>query len=188
MKKVIGLLLVSALLTMITASSFAALYDVSAMENSYTGGSGAATISLTAGQPFTVTVDPSDLWNAGPLPRWSNADGLVNNLYATGSDESGQPFGLLIGQNYGTYSTSDLSAPYGTLVGRIDSGSYFQIGTSYSGSASASGTLYLYYWDNNSSDNTEKIAANVVPIPSALLLLGSGLIGFIGLRRRLGHK
>ena len=46
---------------------------------------------FNAGDPFTVAVDPGDLWNAGPLPRWSNADGLTGNLFATGSDDSGQP-------------------------------------------------------------------------------------------------
>jgi hypothetical protein len=30
--------------------------------------------------------------------------------------------------------------------------------------------------------------ATLVPIPSAVLLLGSGLIGFIGLRKRLGRR
>jgi hypothetical protein len=31
-------------------------------------------------------------------------------------------------------------------------------------------------------------SATLVPIPSAVLLLGSGLIGFIGLRKRLGRR
>lgn len=28
-----------------------------------------------------VTVQPNDLWNSGPIPLWSNADGLVADLY-----------------------------------------------------------------------------------------------------------
>lgn len=57
-------------------------------------------MALTAGQPvpFRVSVNPANLWNAGPLPRWSNADGLVGDLYATGTDDSLQPVGTHIGE------------------------------------------------------------------------------------------
>jgi hypothetical protein len=186
-KKVIGQLTVVVFLILFAASARAALYNVSAHDNSSTGGVGLATISLTEGQAFTVTANPSDIWNAGDLPRWSNADGLIGNLYATGSDVSGQPFGTLIGQNYGLYTPGSFSAPYGSLVGQIGSGSFFLIGTNYSGFASTTGTLSLYYWDSNNSDNTENIFANVsaVPIPGALLLFGPGLAGLAILRKRL---
>ena len=160
-------------------------YDVYAMANSSSGGTGLATISLTAGQGFTVAVNPSDLWNAGALPRWSNANGLTGVLYATGSDASGQPTGTLIGTNYGTYSQGNLSVPYGSLVGQIGSGDYFLIGTNFTGKATTSGTLNLYYWDSNNGDNSGHITAYVsaTPLPSALLLLGPGLAG-LGLLRK----
>jgi hypothetical protein len=44
---------------------------------------------LTVGQIFNVDVDANDLWNADPLPRWSNADGLLVKLYATGPTKAG---------------------------------------------------------------------------------------------------
>ena len=74
-----------------TSSARAVTVDVFAQANSSTGGAGALTgISLTFGQAFTVSAGLTDLWNAGPLPRWSNADGLIAPLLATGSDDSGQ--------------------------------------------------------------------------------------------------
>ncbi len=169
----------------LSVESRAALFDVHARENSSTGGSGAPTISLSDGQAFTVSVDPLDLWNAGALPRWSDANGLIEDLLATGSDESGQAAGTLIGKDWGLWTQNGFSAPYGALVGQIGS-AYILLGTSYSGTAPSAGVLNLFYWDSYSSDNTENIQAsvNVVPLPAAVWMLGAGLIGLVAIRRR----
>ena len=62
----------------------AAVFVIDALANSSTGGTGLNTITLNAGQSFSVSVNPLDLWNAGPIPRWSNADGLTHDVFATG--------------------------------------------------------------------------------------------------------
>lgn len=168
----------------------AANFDVQAYANSSSGGTGLETINLTAGQSFSVSVDPTDLWNAGALPRWSNADGLSGNLFATGSDDSTEAFGTLIGQNFGLYNQGNLSAAYGTLVGQIGSGDFFVVGTQYAGSAATSGMLKLYYWDSNFGDNTQYVSANVAAVPEpetyALMLGGLAAVGFVARRRRVG--
>jgi hypothetical protein len=162
-------------------------FDVYALQNSTSGtGVGLDTlIHLDAGDILSVQVDPGDLWNAGALPRWSNADGLTGNLLATGSDDSGQPAGTLIGSNFGLWAQHGLNLPFGTLVGSIG-GQFFAIGTSFLGPAPASGNLLLYYWDSNNGDNTEFVTASVdvVPEPTTLLLIGSGLLGLAARRRR----
>jgi hypothetical protein len=162
---------------------------VDAFVNSSSGGTGAVAVSLLAGQGFTVTVGLTDLWNAGSLPRWSNADGLTGNAFATGSDESGQLAGTQISQDFGLYGQNGLSAAYGTLVGSFDNGSsFFKIGTSYSGTAASAGVLKLFYFDSNNGDNSGSITANVIAVPEptslALVLAGLGVVGFTAARRR----
>lgn len=162
---------------------------VDAQSNSSSGGIGLSTgINLNIGQIFNVVASPTDLWSAGALPRWSNADGLVANLFATGSDESGQLAGTLIGQNFGLYSQNGFSAPYGALVGEI-SNAFFLIGTNFAGSAPASGELKLYYWDSNNGDNTNSINVAVrvpnqnVPEPGSLMLAGLAMAA-LGFRKK----
>jgi hypothetical protein len=173
----------------LAGSAGAANIVVDALGNSSSGGAGAVTgLNVTTGQSFTVTVDPNDLWNAGALPRWSNADGLTHNLFATGTDDSGQSAGTQIGQDFGLWTQNGLSAPYGTLVGDIG-GVFKVLGTNFSGAAWGTGALTLYYWDSNNVDNSQFITASVnalgVPEPAtwALMIGGFGLAG-LSLRTR----
>ncbi len=172
----------------LAGTAHATAYVVDAAGNSSSGGTGATTVALVAGEAFTVNVDAGDLWNAGALPRWSNADGLTHDLFATGSDDSGQATGTQIGQDFGLYTQGNLTAAYGTLVGRIGNGDYFVVGTSFSGVAASSGVLQLFYWDSNSGDNSQFVTANVTAVPEpasiALLLAGLGAVGFTARRRR----
>lgn len=153
-------------------------------------GTGVSTLSLTAGQSFSVTVSANQLWSAGELPRWSNANGLVGDLLATGTDASGQAAGTLIGTSFGNLDQAGLSAPYGSLVGQIGGGSYFLVGTNYAGQAATAGVLKLYYWDAGNFDNVGSITANVniaaVPEPGTYALMAGGLalVGFLARRRR----
>ena len=172
-------------------SANATLITVDARNNSTSGGGvGMGTgINLNLGDYFSASAALDDLWSAGNLPRWSNADGLVMDLFATGSDESGQAAGTKIGRNFGLYNQHGLSLPYGTLVGSLG-GNFFAMGTSYSGNAIASGELLLWYWDVNRGDNTGAIDvmistrdSSAVPEPSVVGLFGLGLLG-LGLVRR----
>jgi hypothetical protein len=179
--------LVLAALAMTTASAAsAATFIVDAQGNASSGGAGAASLTFTAGQAFTVTVAADDLWSAGALPRWSNADGLTGPRFATGSDESGEAAGTQIGADFGQHCQNGLCAAFGSLVGEIG-GEYRVLGTNFSGPAWASGTLNLYYWDSNSSDNAQFVTANVALVPEpaawALMIGGMGLAG-MAIRRR----
>jgi len=166
---------------------------VDAFANSTSGGIGADAGALTSGQAFSVTVPLTDLWNAGALPRWSNANGLFSglNLVATGTDDSGQPAGTQIGVGVVNWTQGNLTAPFGSLVGSIGNGDFFLIGTNFSGLASASGELRLWYFDQNNGDNTEHITATVttysirgVPEPSTWAMMILGFAGVFVYRRK----
>ena len=155
-------------------------------------GTGLSTIDLNLGDAFSVTVALDDLWNAGALPRWSDANGLTGDRFATGTDESGEAAGTQIGTNFGLLDIGGFSAPYGALVGQIGTGpgSYRLIGTNFSGAAWATGTLKLFYWDTFTGDNSGSVAANVlaalVPEPAtwAMMIGGFGAAGAMLRRRR----
>jgi PEP-CTERM motif len=181
--------LVLALSTMIPAAASAATFIVQANANSVAGGTALSTISLAAGQAFTVSSSTNDLWSAGPLPRYSDANGLIANRFATALDDSGQPVGTLIGQNFGTTTQNGFTAPFGAMVGRIGT-TYFVVGSGFAGVAPTAGVLDLFYWDSNAGDNFGDIRVDVnavggaVPEPTtwAMLIAGFGIVG--GLMRR----
>jgi hypothetical protein len=188
---VAGSSLMLGLVTVTSATASTVVVD--ALSNSSTGGVGADAGFLSSGEAFSITVPLTDLWNAGPLPRWSNANGLTGaNLFATGSDDSGLPAGTLIGTDFGSWTQGGLTAPFGSLVGTIGGGGFFLIGTSFSGVAPTSGELLLYYFDSNNFDNTQFVTATVttgvsaVPEPStwAMMILGFAGVGFMAYRRK----
>ncbi len=194
-KKIVGLVTVLAL--SVPLQSMANIYQVKALENSTSGGVGLAVAPFTVGDAFTVSVNTLDLWNAGSLPRWSNADGLTGPLAATGLDDTngdnpGVASGVNISGNFGSWSQGGLSAPYGTLVGEWGNtvGNYFAIGTNYAGVA-ADSVLRLYYFDSNNGDNTGSIQVNVAAVPEpetyGMMLVGLGIMGFM-IRRRKGEQ
>lgn len=158
-------------------------FDVDAKANaSHDGGLGKVTgISLTFGQRFAVTVNQNDLWNSGAQPRWSNADGQIRQMIATGHDDSqtqaGVDPGEIMGTNWPTKLAADLThtllkwngsawvvateAAFGTLVGSTDGIQFFILGTAFDGPAPQAGPLKLYYWDKPRGDNTQFVTVTV---------------------------
>ncbi|HEX7944135.1 MAG TPA: PEPxxWA-CTERM sorting domain-containing protein [Phenylobacterium sp.] len=193
MKYPLALAAVAAGLSLASAAN-ATVFIVDALADSANSGAGTglSTIDLNLGDAFSVTVALDDLWNAGALPRWSDANGLTGDRFATGTDESGEAAGTLIGTNFGLLDIGGFSAPYGALVGQIGTGpgSYRLIGTNFAGNAWATGTLKLFYWDTFTDDNSGSVAADIltalVPEPAtwAMMIGGFGMAGTMLRRRR----
>jgi hypothetical protein len=164
----------------------AAVFVVDSAANSSSGGTGLATLAVATGQRIRFTSSTNDLWSLGALPRFSDGNGLVGDRFATALDDSGQPVGTKIGQSFNLWTQNGLSAPYGILVGEIG-GVYRTLGANGIETAWGTGTLNLYNWDSNRSDNAGSISftVSIVPEPAtwALLFAGFTLVG-AGLRVR----
>ena len=190
MKRTLILAATLAALGTTTASQAAQVVNVDAQGNSSSGGTGYNTgLSFVLGDIFSTSVALTDLWSAGALPRWSNANGLTSDLFATGTDESGEAAGTQIGVNFGIWTQDGFEAPYGALVGKIGT-TYKILGTSYDGPAWDTGTLELFYWDSNSGDNRGSIAVSIAAVPEpatwAMMMFGFALAGFAMRRRSNG--
>ena len=64
---------------LLAGTAHAAVVDVDAHADSYASGAGTGVLATTlaAGETFTITVAADDLWSAGGVPLWSNANGLT---------------------------------------------------------------------------------------------------------------
>ena len=117
--------------------------NVSAGPVTHSVDSPAATIDVSAGTVLRIEADPDDLWQVygNPYPEqlhWTNADGI------SGMEYSG--------------------IPVGNLVGRIgETGSWFEVGTAFSGEMAEDGRLYLACWDDPAmyEDNSDSIPVTI---------------------------
>ena len=148
------------------ASTHAGIVD--AAGNSLVGGTAFDTgVFLATGESFSVTANPSDLWdNSWTDPTYlSNADG---HAFQMGSIDG-------------------LTDAVGSLVGEIGNGPLFNVGTSdLNAIAASAGELKLFYFDSDAYNNTGAVHIDVsaVPEPTNLALMALALGAFALTRRR----
>lgn len=150
---------------------------------------------------FAVANSPRDLWIAGEdqltslTAKWGTASGAANQVITTYRNAS------TAASNATTVTVAESSASsyWNRLVTSF--GGYLTTGTADDVSLADLATIgyvdqTLYFFDNSNSaisgaavatlrtmENGSTVA-NPVPVPPALYLLGSGLIGLLGLRRK----
>jgi hypothetical protein len=154
--------------------------EIAALQNSSSGGVAVDTgIDLVAGDRLVSIVNPLDCWSAGAANRISNANGLDGS-----SPAPCQPTG-----DFGFHSQDGETFRFGALVGRVDTGDWFLLGTSFDAAINATGRLFLVYWDSNFGDNFGSVTALIdvnpakVPAPGSLVLLGAGLLALCAIPR-----
>jgi hypothetical protein len=162
-RALVGAVLVAA--SGLAAASVNGIVDSAA--NSLGGGTAFSTsVFLGTGESFSISANPADLWdNSWTDPTYlSNADGHAFQMATLGG----------------------LTDAIGSLVGEIGDGPLFHVGTSFSGVATGTGELKLFYFDSDAFNNTGSVRVSVsaVPEPANIALLGLALGAFALSRRR----
>ena len=136
---------------------------------------------------LTSPLDTGLFFNSGDLLEisasgtWSNAPLSYNLIFWSDGNPNENIADGYPGAGY----------PVAALMGKIGSGSYFFIGSSYSNNVSEQGNLYLGFNDTDYGNNwgsvlaDDKGGSNLVPEPSTILLFSGGLAGMFHRRRRI---
>jgi hypothetical protein len=146
----------------------------------------------------------NQIWASGPESGQSNSRGMYDAFL--GQAGKFQGFNLLKGSAHNIYDVSEANAYRNVLDPAGSFAGFLQV---YNGEASlaafdggaTSVDQYLYYYgspdDAGSGVKVIKLTTNlngtttagspsaVVPVPAAVYLLGSGLLGLVGIRRRM---
>lgn len=160
--------------TLAAPSAYAASVDVEvfASADSWNNGAplaggGSTGIFFEIGQEFKIVTDPADTWSL---------DG------SSQQNASGSPV---------IYGIGLFGWPWGTMIGRVGSGSVFRVDFAYEGTAGEAGELLLYLLDTDSFNNAGSILATVtyedsaaVPLPMPAMLLLGGIAMLAGTKRR----
>jgi hypothetical protein len=144
-------------------------------------GGGFLADGLTVGAPYFGSVDSGFVLNPGAYGSYTSAVGNIQNgADGTKANSNSYINQMDVGGNnpsYATYLTS-MSGPFGPEAQMNGGAVLMDMYTS----PDAASKVSLASWTLDTSSG--ELVINPVPVPGAVLLFGTGLLGFFGIRRK----
>lgn len=187
----------------VTFGNTATIHDISLQRHGTTNliiGNMLADWNVTAGVPISMVWDATGLFNAIDLGL--QAGDVISGTYLKRNGQtiadvgSATPASDVLGLNQGpaplavsTWNTTTLCTPGFDCMGNALSGGAPFIDDEIGGSPLIDGpfTGLNVNFDVGSGNSLTVLSVSEVPVPAALWLLGSGLIGLLGVARRKTH-
>ena len=205
MRKIFSHLLVIAFIIALSGSAHAALLTNGGFESDVMASGSVLNLSSLTG--WTVQYGNVDLVNAGFAGTIVPEGNQVLDLNGYGPSAISQTFSTIAGNKYTVsflYSNNPLAGSpntfmvnlwdgtgskaslYNAVLPAISANNWLTANFTFTATSTLSGLTFAGFSPGASGAFLDKVDVSPVPVPAAVWLLGSGILGLVGLRKRIG--